>query len=483
MRWFQARKAGLQWYGLRTINYLMNKNILLRLLSAAVLLCNGCRPDEGLWWSPDGQVAAVRAPGGLRLANAQGELSPPVLAGEIQSAEWLPDGSALLVSRAYEVDDWDSAEALIPSEEAAAMRQLAGAIPDLLKAVLAASGGSLDDMDNTFLRPLGLVSKGDQLEVVFRCALALHKDRILSALAAFPKADILPETNSIVIHEISILPIQNGKPAGEARALVRSLQTLLDPTVSPRHPLAAYRTGDGALKAIGLDGRNSLMVADDDAQSAVWSDNDLVYVRLVAEESNAFGEIRRRTVISPDGTLFSPDNAPKPETLALAPFDLSSGKTRLRALPNGQILFASVQVQLPARVDLAAEAQFQFFFLDPRKPGNPIVPVTVTDGSLPADLTTFAVSPDGKRVAIVEGGTDAAAVLEFATRKVEIISAPRGRKSRLIPAWRNNEELTFAALPAVGSARSELFLWKSGNQSRKISENWPDEVVKPWLAD
>ncbi|MCZ7641160.1 MAG: hypothetical protein M5U12_36995 [Verrucomicrobia bacterium] len=94
----------------------------------------------------------------------------------------------------------------------------------------------------------------------------------------------------------------------------------------------------------------------------------------------------------------------------------------------------------------------------------------------------FAPSPDGQRVAVVEAGTDAVAVLELATGKVSLLSpAHEGWKSRLIPAWRNPHELSFAALPSATATRPELMLWRVDAPRRVLSEGWPGDVVKPWL--
>src|SRR5437867_1797230 len=289
----------------------MKKVIVSCLFGVAVLLSSGCGPDEGIWWSPDGRVAAVRAPDGLRLADAEGALSAPVVEGEIQSANWLPDGSALLVSRGYMAKDWSAAEKLIPSEEAAVTRQMAAAIPDLLRAALITSGGSLDEIEKTFLKPrslaarvrritepldeiektflkpLGLTLVGDELESVFRCALALRREKILAAIAGFPKSKeletkILGETNAITIHEILLLPFKEGKVSGEPRAVIRSLHPLADPVISPAGDVLAYVTGRGALKAMTLDGKSRFTVADGNVHSAVWTTDGraLVYVMM-----------------------------------------------------------------------------------------------------------------------------------------------------------------------------------------------------------
>ena len=466
----------------------MKKVIVSCLFGVAVLLSSGCRPDEGIWWSPDGRVAAVRAPDGLRLADAEGALSAPVVEGEIQSANWLPDGSALLVSRGYMAKDWSAAEKLIPSEEAAVTRQMAAAMPDLLRAALITSGGSLDDIEKTFLKPLGLTLVGDELESVFRCALALRREKILAAIAGFPKSKeletkILGETNAITIHEILLLPFKEGKVSGEPRAVSRSLRPLADPVISPDGDVLAYVAGRGALKAMTLDGKSRFTVADGNVHSAVWTADGraLVYVMMRDPDESIVGEIRSHKVVSEKGTLLSDENGPHPDTIALATFNAAAGnKPRMRTLPDGRILLATMPVNLPARVGSIAPRE-QFFFLDVTKADLPLVPVEVTEGSLPADLSAFSVSPDGKWVAVVEAQTDVVAVMQLATGKVEMISPARGGKSRLIPAWRNNRELSFAALPGEAGSRTELLIWKAHAPARVLSKGWPEEVVKGWL--
>jgi hypothetical protein len=466
----------------------MRKVIVSGLFGVAVLLSTGCGPDEGIWWSPDGRVAAVRAPDGLRLTDAEGALSVPVVDGEIQSVNWLPDGSALLVSRRYTAEDWNVAEKLIPSEEAAATRQMAAAIPDLLRAALITSGGSLGDIEETFLKPLGLALVGDELESVFRCALALHREKALAAIAGFPESKeletkILGETNAITIHEISLLPFKEGKISGESRAVVRSLHLLADPVISPAGDLLAYVAGRGALKAMTLDGKSSLTVADDNVRLAVWTADGgaLVYVMMRDPDESFVGEIRSHKVVREKGTLLSDKNGPRPEPIALATFNLAKGnKQRMRTLPDGRILLATMPLNLPVRVGSISPTG-QFFILDVTKADLPLVPVKVTEGSLPADLSAFSVSPDGKWVAVVEAETDVVAVMQLATGKVKMISPARGQKSRLIPAWRNNRELSFAALSGEGVSRTELFIWKADVPARVLSKGWPEEVVKGWL--
>jgi hypothetical protein len=461
----------------------MKKSILCLALTVTALLLGGCLPEEFIWWSPDGQTAAVRTSDGLRLAGTNGQLSEVVLPGEIQSAAWLPDGSGVVVSRSSSVKDWAAAEKLIPPEEAAAAMQLARAIPDLLQAALVASGGSWDDLDAKFLKPLGM-TESHALEPAWSCALSLHREQILAVIAGYTNAATLEskilssETNGIPVHEITILSLRHGQPAGESRALIRSLRPLIDPALSPHHPILAFRTDEGALKAMTLDGKSSLVVAGEDVPSMAWSADGCALMYVVMGKNEKVGEICSRTVVGGSGELLQA--APQAETLAVAAF-VAGASPRLRVLPDGHLLFASVPITLPART-ASLQPAAQFFLLDPARPDAAPVAVIVKEGSLPDDLSAFASSPDGRFVAVVEGGTDVVAVLELATGQVKIISPLHaGWKSRMVPAWRNQRELTFAALPSTNAARPEVILWQADAPERILSKSWPDQVVSAWL--
>lgn len=65
--------------------------------------------------------------------------------------------------------------------------------------------------------------------------------------------------------------------------------------------------------------------------------------------------------------------------------------------------------------------------------------------------------------------------------RVRVVSGSEaGWKTRLVPAWRNARELTFAAAPPPAT-RPELILWQANAPARVLSRAWPDGVVKPWL--
>jgi hypothetical protein len=109
--------------------------------------------------------------------------------------------------------------------------------------------------------------------------------------------------------------------------------------------------------------------------------------------------------------------------------------------------------------------------------------VPTAPGDLPANLSFFTPSPDGKRVAIVESDTDAVAVVDLATGKTDIVSAAHPRwGGRTMPAWKSATELTFAALDKPTGAPKWMY-WIPDAGVRSISKTWPPDATRDWLNE
>jgi hypothetical protein len=159
-----------------------------------------------------------------------------------------------------------------------------------------------------------------------------------------------------------------------------------------------------------------------------------------------------------------------------------SGPQRLAVLPYGQVLFTSKAATFPMAAATKEDAEQLFSLLLGWKEGaTPPVRVKVDPALWSGTLQHFVASPDGKKVALVGDGSDAVAVLDLATGTLGMVAPPRGRKCRTLPAWRSNDELSFAALPEEKSARPEVMLLKLGQPARAISGTWPAEIVQPLL--
>ncbi len=71
-------------------------------LAFCLLFLSGCRNTERLSWSPDGSKGAVGASDGLRITDADGKLSAPLL-DRVELSGWLPDSHRLCVVTTFDV--------------------------------------------------------------------------------------------------------------------------------------------------------------------------------------------------------------------------------------------------------------------------------------------------------------------------------------------------------------------------------------------
>ena len=126
-------------------------------------------------------------------------------------------------------------------------------------------------------------------------------------------------------------------------------------------------------------------------------------------------------------------------------------------------------------------AAAKLFLIEPVSGEKPkVVPVPVAPEALPSAPQFFALSPDGRKAAVVEPGSDAVAVLDLATGKVEVVSPDHGKKCRTLPAWRSITELTFATW-SEETQRPEVMTMTLGESARKLSGTWPEEAVSGLL--
>lgn len=460
------------------------KNLVKTALILSCLWVVGCLPSERLGWSPDGKCLAVVTPAGLRLSTPDGLLSPATCEG-VHAAAWLPDSSGLVVMRQTELDSWDAAKALVPAAEATRIEELAEGIPDLATALLKVTGGD-DDKLEPLLQAFGFRDL-ELLGLAYHCALQTRRAALEAALASHGTAKLVKELleakPSFKVNEIAVVLTQGEQSLGAPRPLVRSLFPLGAPVPAPEYPLVAFTAGK-TLRVVALDGSALLEVADSALGPCAWSPDGLSLVHLVpttplpqaGEDDLMLAELRQNAVVDAAGNLL--ERCPLPTTLAAVAV---AGPQRLAVLPDGRILFASMATTLPATPDSMAKGE-QLFLLDPALgiQARP-VPVVVDPAGWSGSFQYFVLSPDGKMVAVVDGGSDAVALLELATGKVEIVAPDRGHKCRTLPAWRYHNELSFVAFPNENSERPEVMHLTPGQPMRVLSGTWEANIVNPLL--
>jgi hypothetical protein len=445
---------------------------------AALVLITGCIVDERMFWSPDGRRAAVRLPEGLCLMDVHGKLSAPLIS-DVTFTAWLPDSRGLVVLRRLSATNWQEISRLVPREETAPLEALTLGLPGLMAGALDAAGGDASAVEEKFFKPLKL-EVGPALVAGLICLRDTQPETFSKLLGRVKNTDQLQkdlaEAGKGIVHEISVLRLEGDKLAGEPLVLERTLAELGEPRPSPSAPVVAFLRED-VLTVVPLNGStNRVTVSDKIAGSYDWTPDGkaLVFAVRLSEQWDRdtlnLVHIQRRVAVGPSGQPSEGD------TLLLGTVAFAFAP-RVRCLPDGRVLFASQPLQLPASANSTSEARF--YVVDPAR-GTKALPVAIASepGALPADLAAFAVSPDGRHIAIGESGSDAIAVLEIATGRLEIVSAKRGARNRTMPAWRGSDELYFAALPEAGARRPEWMCWRKGTTPEVFSAGWPDTAVQ-----
>lgn len=432
---------------------------LRTICALSLVLAAGCdEVEDRLSWSPDGTRAILRVNNSLHFVDTAGNLSA-VFASNVTAVAWLPDSQGLVLVQSRTVDKWKDAENLLPPDEIAAVQTLA-------KGYLAFCGAGgiesnlleqLEIKRPELFNPVPLYILDTQ-PAALRDALQKAKD------PAKIEAD-LSNSRTTTVCEVSIVSLDGKK----VRVIERTLATIEQPRPSFTAPAVAFLRGQ-SLTVAPLDGSTNRVIAAERVESFDWMSDGktLVYAqRMNDKQTDNFhiSDLDARSVVDTNGALVAGG------TLGLT-MSISAFAPRVQCLANGRVLFASIPLQVPPPT--SARSPARFYLIDPAL-GTNAAPTAIpsTPGSLPQDLAAFAPSPDGKRIAIVESGSDVVAVLDVATGALEVVSPNRGAKSRTLPAWRGNDELYFAAC----STRPEVMRWHRGSTPQVFSGTWSDAVV------
>jgi hypothetical protein len=167
---------------------------------------------------------------------------------------------------------------------------------------------------------------------------------------------------------------------------------------------------------------------------------------------------------------------------------LGQSSTHVACLPDGRILFAAAPIHLPA-VTTDLPGHLTLFAI---RPGDtPILESVVRPADiarLPDRVDRFSLSPDKKKVAIVdEHGQMSVVTLETGELlpiQTNTVYSDTGKYTQLIPNWRTGTEVT-CVMPAgdhsAGHARAEVILANLNGQRTTISLSWSNVMVKGFL--
>jgi hypothetical protein len=492
----------------------------------AVVVClaavAGCERgvEERVWWSPDGSLAAVDGRPGLRLMRPDGTLSEPIFDDGVQGVSWLQDGSGLVVARTIEVATWDEAKPLLPQEEVDAIEAWARTVPAVIRAIADGEVKNLGDLlaspDFFSAEVISLYLKMAEWAGV--CVRDRHGEELRAALRALPpnffdmSSDAEPEARppsddekfaelwrgvqgaKLRLHELALVPIAGGKVSGKIRPLFGSVRSLSGPAVTPRGDWVAVRwqaegdlVGDGgppqtSLMVLDLEGEQRIQVANHVCSDPVWLADGVTLAYVTSESGDqgpaALKTLERKTLVAdgPD-TMKAGDGT----AVMVGLFPTGAYGTRLAVLPRDRLLLAAAEMTLPLRPDAESPPRVRLFIIDAAADSKaPPVPVHTAADALPQDLAAFAVSPDGTRAAVVEARSDAVAVVDLATGRVDPVAAATGENTRCgtLPAWRNGRELLIQTCRKTGDTHDTWAIWRQGEPLRWLDETWTDAEKK-----
>jgi len=456
-------------------------------LVLAALIVAGCDPTN-YSWSPDGRWMAVFTDGGLRLCDADGNLSPTTIPG-VKVAAWFPDSKRVLVSREIEAKTWDEvAKYLSPKQ----LQEITDAAETARQALLAYdwNAPNADDWDKfgdafTAKHPLTEQDKRVLNEYVGAIALYVrdHEDaQLRQTIPPDRQKELQSVTQSVQFLEVYGVDPFTATPIAQ---LMTTLQGINSLRVSPTGAAAIVVTsGDraGDLLVLGTDGKHPAMqISDRAASSPDWSADgrDVVFIQAAQKPATGdaalLGSLSRVTVIGDNGAPLAKPAAA--EDVAGLIYDQRS---RVRCLKDGRIMFASAQVALPSTASDMPQRP-QLFSVIPSNAAtvNRVLSREVVE-TLGNSAEYFELSPDGQRVSIPDqtGKVDvvdlrSGEVITVQSKPV-VSSADQNHQPALytIPQWRSNDELTFMAPGDDG--RPSLILWSISKKAGKtLSTNWP----------
>lgn len=460
----------------------------------AILLLFGfcaCEPKERAAWSPDGRVAAVLIGHQLYFTDEDGRITGSLEPADgepgrllVEKMAWLADGSGLVVHWIRLAPRWEDLRPLLPTAEAGRVEVLAAMLPELLRSAVVLHGDA-DRADQL----LAKLAPGESEAILNALRLAVVRDRgaVESALTDAPKARASlaresGEGSGFFLHELVLVQADGDGGIKEGGTITRGLRGVASLQVSPDFPMVAVsRPGTEDLghdlEVIALDGSSRETVARGMSAAFAWTPDGrgLVSLAPVAGGRGPLMRVLRSEVLDGQGRPLS-SAAIKAEEIAIAVVPFAP---RLVVLPGGDVLFASQPGGLPMR---AGESVSQpRLYLVPAD-GGAVREVPTGEGVLPMDLGYFVPSPDGRRVAIVESGTDAVAVIDLASGASALLSVPHpGWKCRTLPSWKSADALSYVALdPATDEAR--WLLWKPGSdEPLDLGADWPDGATSGWL--
>jgi len=456
----------------------MNKKLvtIITIITGVCLILAGCHPKT-ITWSPDGQWAAF-CDAGLYFVDGQGNISKKMLK-DVYRAEWFADNKRLAIEQFANLTSWQQVQDTASEEYQQRFIQFA-------EGLLSVKSKSDWDDKTQMLKKMNLIDKGELN------AVRLYIRDVASA--GFPK-DVIKSWGSYIQFTYHFLRIGtwNGANFSVSEPLWGSPERIWDMRLSAKGCVVAFTSAfpgdfdegtvsslwvvDVETKELELLDKNVALYPDWDAAGTT-----LHYVRSIGEEStdNPLGTLLASQICDHDGKLLG--DLPEPGSLAGL---VANEFTKVRCLPDGRIIFSSMEVTLPV-IGKDIPEQKQLFVLDPQRQSTitRLVPLSERSKTHGYNFDFFEISPDQKQISIPDNEGRVAA-LTIATGDFVVLEADGTEEIQTVPVWRYPDELCY-----IGEVPSGIISNKKHKQimlrqvtpdgkwgdPRAISKDWPKEA-------
>ena len=458
------------------------RRIAVVAFALTLLLLAGCL-EQVCVWSPDGKRAAVVNLGkdGLRLCDADGRLSPP-LVPDVFRVAWLSDSQRLVLARKHSESKWGPLARAMGQARAAALVAQAEEAWQKLQ-----TGAGWDGVGGV----AGLFADRDADWKFVTIYLRERYGEALRTKLDPGRWNEVADTNA-EIQELVMARI-DGERIVTGTQLYEGIDEISDVRVAPGDQAVAFvaelkqgKAKDGRLWAVRVDTSVPELVAERVAAFPDWTADarSLVYVQASGSSSGddlRLGTLVQRAVLDAAGKI---QLKPEPKYLAGLMF---SDQSRVRCLRDGRILFNAAEISLPIAAEDYGNEHEQLFAIDLARQATLVrmIPRKQQE-DLPKALTFFEVSPDERQVLLgdITGNVD---VLTLATGEVQPVQESTKDNLQGAPAWRTAGEFTYTRrLPSKDGrkpARAAEVMLRRGDKETVLSRGWPDAMVNELFSE
>jgi hypothetical protein len=442
---------------------------------AALLLLSGCLPEQKVIWSSDGKQAVVLAEAGaLYLCDSDGTLSEPLL-DDVLRVAWLSDSSRLVMARMVEFTSWEQVSGLLAPTE----REELVALADTFHEVYLEKN-NLASAAEMVLDPANLSDEQEELMGLY------FKARYPDLVVREKLEEEHPLSAEVVVIETAVA----GKGTLQLKQRVAATAFYVwDLRVAPNGLAVAYTSGevfddDAAPSNLFLASLDEMpdvrRIATNVALFPDWSVDGqyLVYAEASGETDRnklQLGSIARCKVANRQGNLL--EKVGERDDLAGI---IMSELTRVRTLPDGSIVFATLEVKLPSAVGDMPE-NMNLFKINPETQAivSRLLPRTA-ESHFSEWSMLFEPSPDGRKLAFIDA-ENRVVVVTIATG--ELWHVPDSDSETFLPSWRGSSELSFfctASGAEGGEERMFVARFSTDKESEavELSASWPEEILK-----